>query len=107
MNVAPSRPAPPVPLPVDALDRQLKWRVVSIVLFVLSIVGLAAVALWSLMPHALTTGVPDDPDVARARAIAVREARLACGPYRFTPEFLGPAAARRTGAADSAALEES
>jgi tetratricopeptide (TPR) repeat protein len=91
---------------VESLDRHLKWRVVSIALFVLSIVALATIALWSLLPHAPTTGVPDDPRVAAAQALAARSARLVLGPYRFTSEFLGAEAASRTPAPDSAALAE-
>lgn len=80
-------PAGPPPPGLD-LDRKLKWRLVPIVVFVATLIGLAVVAFGALRPPEPTTGLPDDPAVREAQAL-VRGIRIATAPYRLHSEFFG------------------
>lgn len=84
-NAAPF--AAPVPPPLD-LDRRLKWRFVPIVVFFVTLIGLAVVTFGSLSPPEPTSGLPDDPAVREARAL-VRGVRISTWPYLLHSEFFG------------------
>ena len=95
----PTSPAAPPPLD---LDRKLKWRLVPIVVFVLTLVALTVVAVGALRPPEPTTGLPDDPEMRLAQD-AVRGYRVSTGSYRFRSEFFG--AEDAAGVVDPARLE--
>lgn len=101
------RPAPPGTPPVVDLDRRLRWRVVPVVVFVATLVGLAVVAFGSLGPPEPTAGLPDDVRVREAHA-QVAGAAIPTAPYRVHSEFFGapgplaaPASGPRLETADS------
>ena len=85
--MSPDPASAPVPPPLD-LDRKLKWRLVPIVVFVVTLIGLAVVAFGSLRPPNPTTGLPDDAAVREAQAL-VRGIRVSTAPYRLHSEFFG------------------
>uniref|UniRef100_A0A832I372 Tetratricopeptide repeat protein n=1 Tax=Eiseniibacteriota bacterium TaxID=2212470 RepID=A0A832I372_UNCEI len=109
----PGPPKPHVPLPLPdtgALDRRLRWRVGPIVVFAGLMALLAGLAAGSLMcPRRITAGLPDDPDLAAARArlagVPVRTGDLRFGSTLFgdvAPDHsFGPSDQRAVAAAES------
>jgi hypothetical protein len=95
----------PVPsAPVAEIERRLKWRVIGIVGFLALMVMMAAMALGTvLLPVRMRDGLPDDPDLAQARAALRDRVPLYPGTLRFRTALLGEAPA---GAAVQAGLDE-
>lgn len=78
--------------PIAELERRLHWRVLAIGVFVALMVMLAVVAAVSvLVPPRLVAGLPDDVDVAAARAILHARLPLRTGALRFRSTLAGEA----------------
>ncbi|HET7225098.1 MAG TPA: hypothetical protein VFK69_05220, partial [Candidatus Eisenbacteria bacterium] len=98
-------PAPVALAPRNApLGHVLRWRVLSIVAFLALMLGLLATAVFALfVPARPLTGLPDDPDVAAARALVHGTLAIPLGPLRFACALTGPAAVADLGHAATAA----
>jgi hypothetical protein len=86
---------PPIPIPVEELDRRLKWGFIPIVVFAGTIMALGIVAALSLLrTPPLTVGLPADADVIAARALVAGRFPPPPGAFQFEATLLGePAAA--------------
>ena len=87
-----NRPAgtpPPIPIPVEELDRKLKWGFIPILVFAGWMLVLAVIAALSLMraPRP-TAGLPRDADVAEAQALVLGRFP-APETYQWRAELLG------------------
>lgn len=89
-----TRPAsstpPPIPIPVEELDRRLKWGFIPIVVFAGTILALAIVAVLSVLrTPPLTVGLPADTDVIAARALVAGRFPPPPGAFQFEAMLLG------------------
>ncbi len=92
----------PVP-PVPEIERRLKWRALPVLAFLGLMLALAAVAGFSLLaPPRPLTGLPEDPDVAAARALVAGRLGFMTGELRFRSALTGEPAAVSDPAADAA-----
>ena len=84
---------------VAAFERRIRWRAVSLVVFLAMMVGLAVTATVSLLPPRSLAGLPNDPAV-RAAATMVRGLSVPTGGLRFGSELTGASDGRAATAAD-------
>jgi len=78
---------------VEALDKRLRWRSVSIVVFALFMVLLAVVAGWALLsPPRFVSGLPPDDAARAAQALLGPPPIVGSGHLRLTSEFAGESA---------------
>ncbi len=79
-------------IPVEELDRRLRWPVVSLVVFLGLILGLGAVAALSLLaPIRIIGGLPDDPDAQAALSLVRGRFPIGSGVLRFGSALTGEA----------------
>jgi tetratricopeptide (TPR) repeat protein len=106
MPGAMSQPLPPV-APVVEIERRLHWRALALGGFLVLMAGLAAVAAISLLaPPRIATGLPDDPEVAAARAAVHGRLPMRTGALRFRSSLTGEPPRGGVFGPDEAALAE-
>jgi predicted Zn-dependent protease len=82
----------PPAAPVAEIERRLHWRVLSIIGFLVLIVGLAVVAaVGVLVPAKMATGLPDDIVVRAAQASLSGRVPMRAGNLRFRSALTGEA----------------
>ncbi|MBI5708833.1 MAG: hypothetical protein HZC42_00770 [Candidatus Eisenbacteria bacterium] len=80
--------------PVAEIERRLKWRALPVLAFLGLMLSLAVVAGLSLLaPPRPLTGLPEDPDVAAARALVAGRLGFMTGELRFRSALTGEPAA--------------
>jgi tetratricopeptide (TPR) repeat protein len=91
MTRPPDLPVPqPSPLPVEELERRLKWRFAPLLVFAGLMIALGVVAAISLLaPVRTLTGLPDDPDTRAAIELVRARFPLGSGELRFRSALTG------------------
>jgi hypothetical protein len=96
------------PAPVIEIERRLKWRVLAIGSFLAIMATFAVMAALSLLvPARMVTGLPDDPELAAARAALHDRLPVRAGALRFRSALTGEAPLDAAFGAEQAALVES
>ena len=93
-----------VPPPVAEIERQLKWRALPMMLFVVALAGLGALGVTSIvMKHRHPHGIPDDPYARRALIALAGRVPVSTPGLRFRAALLGGEVLNRS--ADAAMLQ--
>ena len=96
--------------PVAEIERRLQWRVLSTLVFLGILLGLAVVAVIPIVaPPRVISGLPDDPDVRAAADLVRGRIHVATDDLRFWTSLMGenPAAAPRAEVGDGAGSPKS
>lgn len=94
-----------VAAPVAEIERRIRWPVIAVAIFLAIMLGLLAVALFPVLsPPRSLEGLPDDPDVAAARAALRGIDPAAAAGLRFHSALFDDDAGRLPTPADLAAI---
>jgi len=87
-----SSTAPPAPDAAREFERRMNWAAWSVILFLLMLLGLTAVAVYSMVARPRTaSGLPGDADVQAAHALVEGRTRVAVEELRFWSALTGDA----------------